>query len=791
MLDLDYYNIEGAFAQIEEELISSMMRNMKRHTMQEVEEGKEWAQWQAVCLAELEEYKAANRTRFKREFSEINTLLEEAITQAREDGALDQEAEILEAIKNGYGYYRPGDAVNGRFFQVNDRKMEALIKATTHDMKRAEVAMLRRANDQYRKIIYATQVHMASGMTTYEKAVDMAARDFLMQGINCVKYKNGSVHNIKDYAGMVLRTTTKRAYLTGEGEMRQSWGMHLVIINKRGNACPLCAPFVGKVMIDDVWSGGKPDGKHLLMSNAMAAGLYHPNCRDSHTTYFGEEEDPYTKEEREELLEQTKQQSKQQYAKRQEKKYERLETYALDESNQKKYAARKKEWNAVARENVEERLKSLEKEFSNVTEGYSYDDFMKDFGSVEEGFDGAGEEEIKKAKEIADEIKELKAGMNIEKKSRSKEEAIHALDMVGIELKDKSVGVSADVMNKFADFITGFEQNHAGYFVKNELQLHSITIVDDFKAGLSKTPAGAYFSEGKAIKLRREAIMKKPGSLVTYSKSDDYQMHFLAHEYGHYVADSLEKTVGIKDYDIAQKCILKYFDGDIFKAANLSNLPKEFGSYGKTGGLREVFAEAFAEAYTCEKPGKLASIFKEELESLLDVRNNQKKGLSAKIGGNKIPLHEEPIILNKNVKDLNEEIGRYEARAIKDEYETALVYTKDGELYKCFGVQTGVFPDYDLHDKIEGATISHNHPIAVTEFSFSNADIDLFEKYSLEVLRGCDEKYTYELTRNAEEIDDVPDDWQNFENFRHVQVINIAQKHGIGYRRWKNDKKRS
>ena len=366
MLDLDYYNIEAAFAQIEEELISSMLRNMKRHTMQEVEEGKEWAQWQAVCLAELEEYKAANRTRFKREFSEINTLLEEAITQAREDGATDQEAEILEAIKNGYGYYRPGDAVNGRFFQVNDRKMEALIKATTHDMKRAEVAMLRRANDQYRKIIYATQVHMASGMTTYEKAVDMAARDFLMQGINCVKYKNGAVHNIKDYAGMVLRTTTKRAYLTGEGEMRQSWGMHLVIINKRGNACPLCAPFVGKVMIDDVWSGGKPDGKHLLMSNAVAAGLYHPNCRDSHTTYFGEEEDPYTKEEREELLEQTKQQSKQQYAKRQEKKYERLETYALDESNQKKYAARKKEWNAVARENVEERLKSLDRSKEDV-----------------------------------------------------------------------------------------------------------------------------------------------------------------------------------------------------------------------------------------------------------------------------------------------------------------------------------------------------------------------------------------------------------------------------------------
>ena len=71
--------------------------------------------------------------------------------------------------------------------------------------------------------------------------------------------------------------------------MRQGWGLHLVIINKRGKGCPcpLCVPFVGKIMIDDVWSGGsRKDGKYPLMSSAVAAGLYHPRCRDSHTTYF-------------------------------------------------------------------------------------------------------------------------------------------------------------------------------------------------------------------------------------------------------------------------------------------------------------------------------------------------------------------------------------------------------------------------------------------------------------------------------------------------------------------------
>ena len=84
-------------------------------------------------------------------------------------------------------------------------------------------------------------------------------------------------------------------------------GRELVIMNKRGNPCPMCAPFVGKVLIDDVWSGGRPDGKHMLMSTAIAKGLYHPRCKDGHTTYFegiSDEGKPYTESERRELIEQ-------------------------------------------------------------------------------------------------------------------------------------------------------------------------------------------------------------------------------------------------------------------------------------------------------------------------------------------------------------------------------------------------------------------------------------------------------------------------------------------------------
>ena len=161
-------------------------------------------------------------------------------------------------------------------------------------------------DDKYRKIIFNAQVYANTGAGTYQKAVDMATKDFLSAGINCIEYKNGRRVPIDVYAEMAIRTANKRAYLQGEGEMRKKWGIHTVIMNKRTNPCPKCAPFVGKVIVDDVWSGGTAEEAeekgYLLMSDCIKRGLYHPNCQDSHTTYFGDildEEDEENTEEQE------------------------------------------------------------------------------------------------------------------------------------------------------------------------------------------------------------------------------------------------------------------------------------------------------------------------------------------------------------------------------------------------------------------------------------------------------------------------------------------------------------
>lgn len=274
---MDEYDIGEAFAAIENELIASMVRNMERHRAEETKEGIEWTQWQVEQLKTLEKYKLENQKRYSRQFRSINAKIEDLIRAAHSTGSMEQEIEILEAIKNGFkGYKKASSTMSAKFFRLNERKLNALIKATTDDMKRAETAVLRMANDRYRKAVFNAQVYANTGAGTYEKAVDMATKDLRAAGLNCVEYANGARHTLSDYADMAIRTASKRAYLQGEGEKRQEWGISTVIMNKRGNPCPKCLPWVGKILIDDVWSGGTArDGPYPLMSTAIAAGLYH------------------------------------------------------------------------------------------------------------------------------------------------------------------------------------------------------------------------------------------------------------------------------------------------------------------------------------------------------------------------------------------------------------------------------------------------------------------------------------------------------------------------------------
>lgn len=357
------YNIKEAFERIENELIDSMMRNFSRHRAEETKEGYNWTQWQAEQLKSLEEYRKHNAKKFGKRFKTINSKVEEMIRTAKADGNASQEAEILEAVKDGFkAPKKPSAHSTAEFFKMNDRKLDALIKSTTDDLKRAETAVLRMSNDKYRKAIFNAQVAMNTGAVTYEKAVDIACKDMLNAGLNCVEYKNGARHTLSDYADMAVKTANKRAYLRGEGEKRAEWGVSLVVVNSRQGGCPDCAKYIGKVFIDDVYSNGKKsDGNYPLLSTAIKNGLFHPRCKDSTSTYYPELDDldaPLSEDEIKELDRQRGIEEKQQYAQRQAERFDRRAEYSLDEDNKRIAQTRADEWHDRAN-TLEEKAKQF------------------------------------------------------------------------------------------------------------------------------------------------------------------------------------------------------------------------------------------------------------------------------------------------------------------------------------------------------------------------------------------------------------------------------------------------
>ena len=264
--------------------------------------------------------------------------------------------------------------------------------------------------------------------------------------------------------------------------------------------------------------------------------------------------------------------------------------------------------------NTDDSIASLEKQFSQLTEGYSYADFIKDFGSIEAGFEGASAEDIKKAKMISEQIEALR-GKSVKMKNtkviHTRQESVDIFKRMGIDIE--ADGISDEVLSKYADFINDFEITHPGFFGVKKKQLKKISVVDNIK-GVNAN--GIFREKTSSIEIKSSTIRKKQSASL--SRSDDFEVHGLSHEYGHYIADSLRKTYGISEADVVQNAINRYFDGDIFKSPK--DLKDCLSSYGSTS-YQEAFAEAFAEAYSCKEPRKFAKIFKEELEKVLTVEN--------------------------------------------------------------------------------------------------------------------------------------------------------------------------
>jgi len=129
-------------------------------------------------------------------------------------------------------------------------------------------------------------------------------------------------------------------------------------------------------------------------------------------------------------------------------------------------------------------------------------------------------------------------------------------------------------------------------------------------------------------------------------------------------------------------------------------------------------------------------------------------------------------------------LEKYEREIVELDHEVMIVIATNGNVYRSDGNESTVLPPENVD--LTGAYVTHNHPVDVSEFSFSHDDYSFFFTNSLEVLRGIDEKYVYELRRNAgiaPPLPDTPVSQLSIYNTQHHRIAMEAREDGFYYER--------
>lgn len=345
------YDLRAVLEEIELDLIRNLRRNMKRHEKEEEEEGFRWEMWQKAKLRNISAYRKRNKEIVGQRSKEIEDLINKTLQESFET-AESMMQKLYRKIKSFFtrrGMQYPKDIshrgpdkpelLEDDFFDINEKKIDALQETATpptepakqpenqpeekpppadayvpegkekeltgkdndqklddlkkqvnRDLKEAQGVIWRRMDDIYRQTIYKAEMFMVAGAKSLDQAIDLATKEFLDGGIDCIEYSNGRRVNVASYAEMALRTASQRATFLAEGKKRDEWGIHTIFVSAHANTCPKCEPWQGKILIDDVFGSGTAaeaaaQGVQLL-STAMKAGLLHPNCRHTLATYF-------------------------------------------------------------------------------------------------------------------------------------------------------------------------------------------------------------------------------------------------------------------------------------------------------------------------------------------------------------------------------------------------------------------------------------------------------------------------------------------------------------------------
>lgn len=163
---------------------------------------------------------------------------------------------------------------------ANTEKVTRIIAELDATMDAADRHILRTAQDAYSDIVGHVSSVVATGSITYREAVKRELSDFADRGITSFVDKAGRRWDMETYSEMATLTAIERATREGYTDAMQEFGYDLAIISDHYGACPVCEAWQGVV----ISINGTTPGYHTL-SDAEAAGVFHPRCMHDFSVY--------------------------------------------------------------------------------------------------------------------------------------------------------------------------------------------------------------------------------------------------------------------------------------------------------------------------------------------------------------------------------------------------------------------------------------------------------------------------------------------------------------------------
>ncbi|WP_228974962.1 phage minor capsid protein [Streptomyces sp. DH12] len=246
--------------------------------------------------------------------------LRQAVEEITDALQTDANGAVAAALAEAYGRGRQaavaevggldiGRELQARRVLPNAPAVDRLAASFAEDTRPLYVRITRAVLDVYRSIVARATSPVLLGALMRRQASQRALDQFAQRGVTGFVDSAGRSWELASYAEMAVRSVTARAAIEGHIDALAEIRVGLVIVSDAPLECPLCRQWEGEVLTLGTQSGPhtvraehaiQPTGLRAAfrppetvavhvagsLTEARAAGLFHPNCRHSLSAFL-------------------------------------------------------------------------------------------------------------------------------------------------------------------------------------------------------------------------------------------------------------------------------------------------------------------------------------------------------------------------------------------------------------------------------------------------------------------------------------------------------------------------